>query len=99
MIRRRHLLAGAACLALAPAAGLAGERLTLLVGAKAGAPVDLLARAFLPFLARQLRSASITVSNIHGDAGLAAFQALAQAEPTGTHAGLGVHAPRCPPAW
>ena len=61
--------------------------MTLLVGAKAGSSVDPLARAFVPFLARHLPSTDITVSNLHGGAGLAAIQALAQAEPTGATLG------------
>jgi tripartite-type tricarboxylate transporter receptor subunit TctC len=86
MIRRRHLLAGAAALAIAPAAS-AVETVTLLIGAKTGSPADALARAFAPCLARHLGSAIITVSNVHGSAGLAAFQALAEAEPTGATLG------------
>ncbi len=82
MIRRRLLLVGAATLVLArPARAL--ETITLLVGAKAGSQTDALARAFAPFLARQLPVAGIAVSNVYGGAGLAALQALAQAEPTG----------------
>jgi tripartite-type tricarboxylate transporter receptor subunit TctC len=86
VIVRRHFLVGAAVLAAAPAFG-AADSVTLLVGAKAGSSVDLLARAFLPFLARHLPSDSLTISNLHGSAGLAAIQALAQAEPTGTTLG------------
>jgi tripartite-type tricarboxylate transporter receptor subunit TctC len=79
-------MGGAAALALA-ASARAGETVTLLVGAKAGSPIDALARAFVPFLARYLSSTAITVSNIHGSAGLAALQALAQAEPSGATLG------------
>lgn len=86
MIRRRHLLAGAAALALAPTAG-AVEAVTLLVGGKPGSPVDVLARGLVPFLARHLPWAGITIRNIHGDAGLAAMLALAQAPPTGATLG------------
>ena len=86
MIARRHLLVGAAALAAAPALG-AADTVTLLVGAKVGSSVDLLVRAFLPFLARHLPSDNLTISNLHGNAGLAAIQALAQAEPTGTTLG------------
>ncbi len=83
MIGRRGLFAGAAALALAPSVW-AADSITLLVGAKAGSPVDELARAFLPFLARHLPAASLAISNVPGGAGLAAAQALGQAEPTGT---------------
>jgi tripartite-type tricarboxylate transporter receptor subunit TctC len=86
VIARRHLLVGAAALAAAPALG-AADTVTLLVGAKVGSSVDLLVRAFLPFLARHLPSDNLTISNLHGNAGLAAIQALAQAEPTGTTLG------------
>lgn len=86
MIRRRDLLAGAAALAVAPAA-TAAETVSLLVGAKPGSQVDALARALLPFLARHLPSASFSVNNLDGGAGLVAIQALAQAEPTGTMLG------------
>jgi tripartite-type tricarboxylate transporter receptor subunit TctC len=84
VIRRRHLLAGVASLAVAPAAGGA-ETITLLVGAKPGSPVDVLARAFVPFLARHLPG--VTVVNVPGGGGLAALQALAQAESTGATLG------------
>jgi len=86
MIRRRHLLASATAVALAPAAS-ALELLTLLVGGKPGSPLDVLARAFVPFLARHMAWADITVRNIHGDAGLAAMRALGAAPPTGTTLG------------
>ncbi len=86
MIRRRPLLAGATALALARPAR-AGATINLLVGAKAGSSMDTLARAFAPFLARHLPAAGITVSNVYGGAGLAALQALAQAEPTGATLG------------
>jgi tripartite-type tricarboxylate transporter receptor subunit TctC len=86
VIRRRVFLGGATALALTPR-GRAGETLTLLVGAKVGSPVDALARAFVPFLARHLPVGGITVSNVDGDAGLAAMEALALAEPTGTTLG------------
>jgi tripartite-type tricarboxylate transporter receptor subunit TctC len=86
VIRRRHLLAAAAALALVPTAR-AFEAVTLLVGAKPGSPVDVLARAFVPYFARHLPSAGITVRNVHGGAGLAAMQALAQAPPNGVTLG------------
>jgi tripartite-type tricarboxylate transporter receptor subunit TctC len=82
VIRRRGVLAGAAALALAPVARAEGD-VTLLVGAKAGSPVDDLAGAFLPFLARHLPATSLVIRNVPGSAGLAAVQALAQAKPTG----------------
>ncbi len=86
MIGRRRLLTCAASLTLVRAAR-ADETLTLLVGAKPGSQTDQQARAFVPFLARHLPSISLTVSNVPGGAGLAGFQALAQAEPTGTTLG------------
>ena len=86
VIRRRILLAGTGALALAAPAH-ATETITLLVGAKAGSPVDALARAFVPFLARHLPASAIAISNVDGGAGLAALQALAQAEPTGATLG------------
>ena len=60
---------------------------TLLVGAKAGSSVDLLARAFVPFLARHLPTGDIAISNIPGDAGLAAIAGARPGEPTGSHVG------------
>jgi tripartite-type tricarboxylate transporter receptor subunit TctC len=86
VIRRRRLLVGASALALAPSAR-AADTITLLVGAKPGSPVDELARAFLPFLERHLADASLTITNMAGGAGLAAIQAVAQAEPSGTTLG------------
>ena len=86
MIHRRTILAGIAGVALSRAAR-AEDTVTLLVGAKPGSPVDGLARAFLPLLARQLPAANLAVSNLPGEAGLIAIQALAQAEPTGTTLG------------
>jgi tripartite-type tricarboxylate transporter receptor subunit TctC len=86
VIRRRDILAGATALAFASTAN-ALEKLTLLVGAKPDSSLDTLARAFVPLLARQLPNADVLVSNIHGDAGLAAMQALAQAEPNGATLG------------
>jgi tripartite-type tricarboxylate transporter receptor subunit TctC len=86
VIRRRAALAGATALAFASAVR-ASENLSLLVGAKPGSPLDTLARAFVPLLARQLPGTDVFVSNIHGDAGLAAMQALAQAEPKGATLG------------
>ena len=86
MIRRRDVLAGATGLAFASTAR-ASENLTLLVGAKPGSSLDTLARAFAPLFARRLPGAEILVSNVHGDAGLAAMQALAQTQPNGTTLG------------
>ncbi len=61
--------------------------MTLLVGAKAGSPVDALARAFVSFLGRHLSMTGIAISNLPGGAGLTAIEALGQAEPTGTTLG------------
>src|SRR5262249_35083336 len=82
VIRRRLFLAGAGSLAL-PSGARATDTATILVGAKPGSPVDGLARAFVPFLVRHLPGINFTIANLSGDAGLAALQALAQAEPTG----------------
>jgi putative tricarboxylic transport membrane protein len=82
MIRRRHLLIGAAvALAVGPGAGVP-DPITLLIGAKPGSPIDELAAMFLTFLSRQME-ARITVTNVHGGAGLAAIEALGRAEPNG----------------
>jgi tripartite-type tricarboxylate transporter receptor subunit TctC len=86
VIRRRHLLTAAAAIVAAPRAR-AAEGVTLLVGAKPGSQVDILARAFVPFLVRSLPVTDVVVRNVHGGAGLAALQALADAEPTGSTLG------------
>lgn len=85
MIRRRGLLAGsgAALLALPWRAAGADRRITLLVGATRDSAADRVARSFAPFLAQQLPSTDIAVSNLPGEAGMTGFQALADAPPSG----------------
>ena len=83
MIGRRQLvLAAAAFGATRPVR--AGQTLTLLVGATGGSPVDEVARAFAPFLARHLPFTDVDVRNLVGGAGLAAANALAEAAPDGS---------------
>jgi len=86
MIGRRHLLTAAAAGIMAPRAR-AAVSLTLLVGAKAGSQADQQARAFIPFLAHFMPGTDVAISNVLGGAGLAAIQALAQAEPNGATIG------------
>jgi tripartite-type tricarboxylate transporter receptor subunit TctC len=80
MIQRRQLLLGTAGLGLARPSR-AAETLTLLVGAKAGSPLDEAARSFAPFLARHFPMVDVDVRNVPGGAGLAAAEALAAASP------------------
>jgi tripartite-type tricarboxylate transporter receptor subunit TctC len=82
VIRRRHLLLGAAALAAAGAARADGT-VTLLIGARPGSGTDAVARSFAPFLARHLPLSDIDVRNVEGSAGLTAAQAVADAPPTG----------------
>jgi tripartite-type tricarboxylate transporter receptor subunit TctC len=82
VIRRRHLLLGAAALAAAGAAGT-NATVALLVGARPGSATDAVARSFAPFLARHLPFSDIDVRNVEGSAGLTAAQAVADAPPTG----------------
>jgi len=89
VIRRRHFLLAATGLGLAKPSR-AAETLTVLIGAETGSATDTLARVCLPFLARHLKLATISLHNIPGEAGLAAAQALAQASPTGTTLGWAV---------
>jgi tripartite-type tricarboxylate transporter receptor subunit TctC len=79
-------LVGAAALPLASVAA-ASQSVTLLVGAKPGSASDVMARAFIPFLARHLSDVAFRVVNLPGSTGLAALQELARAEPTGTVVG------------
>ena len=82
MIGRRTLLGAALALAASRPAR-AGTRINLLVGSAAGAPPDQAARAFAPFLERHLPHIRLAIVNLPGDAGLAAFRALADASPDG----------------
>ncbi len=86
MITRRQALLTAAALPLASVA-VASQAVTLLVGAKSGAASDVMARAFIPFLARRLPNVEFRVVNLPGRAGHAALQELARAEPTGSVVG------------
>jgi tripartite-type tricarboxylate transporter receptor subunit TctC len=54
-----------------------GGKITLLVGATEGSGADQTARAFVPFLERHLPGTEITISNLPGEAGLAAYRAVA----------------------
>jgi putative tricarboxylic transport membrane protein len=83
VISRRRILIAVAGLPLLPRAE-ASPTATLLVGAKPGSTTDILARAFVPFLRRHMPDIALDVANVPGAAGLAALQALAAAEPTGT---------------
>ena len=83
MIGRRGLVLGTAAFA-ATRAVRAAETLTLLVGAAAGSPMDEVARAFAPFLARHLPLSEVGVRNIPGGAGMAAANALAEAPADGS---------------
>ncbi len=86
MIRRRALLA-AVSLPLLGARGTAaapGTPLYFLVGAAPGSTEDYAARAFAPFLARYLPGTDITMTNLPGEDGLAACQAMLRAPPDGT---------------
>ena len=84
MIARRCLLIGAAALAaFRPRRARAGQTLSLLVGAAAGSGADRGARAFAPFLERHLPRTAIEIHNLPDDSGLAAYRALAQADPSG----------------
>jgi len=75
------LAVGAAAMLVRPA--LADEELILIVGARAGTAADRAARAVAPFLERHLGHTRVNVLNHPGDGGLAAFQALADAPPSG----------------
>jgi tripartite-type tricarboxylate transporter receptor subunit TctC len=81
---RRRLLIGATALAASlPRRARAGQTLSLLVGAAAGSGADQGARAFAPFLERHLPHTAVEIHNLPEDAGLAAYRALAQADPSG----------------
>jgi len=82
VITRRQALLAAAFAPLASVAA-ASQTVTLLIGAKPGSASDAMARAFVPFLARQLPRIEFRVVNLPGSTGLAALQELARAEPTG----------------
>ena len=89
MIGRRALLAGWLALPVAARAeapvgipiGSTLRSVTLLVGAPAGSAIDQGARAFVPFLERHYPRTRVAVQTRPGEAGLVAWQALAEADP------------------
>ena len=85
MIGRRTLLA-AVGLAM-PAVARAGRPLNLIVPGAAGSSADQGARAFAPFLERHLPHSAVWIVNQPGDAGIAAFRAIADADPGGNTLG------------
>ena len=88
MITRRRVIAGGLALpAVIRPSRAASRRITVLIGYHAGSFPDGQARACLPFMFRHLQLADMTVRNIHGGAGLAAMQALAEAPPSGATIG------------
>jgi tripartite-type tricarboxylate transporter receptor subunit TctC len=80
---RRAVLVGAAATGAARAAR-AGTRLSLIVGAPAGALADRHARTFAPFLERHSPHLHVNVVNAAGRAGLVAADLLADAAPDGS---------------
>jgi tripartite-type tricarboxylate transporter receptor subunit TctC len=64
-----------------------GRTVTLLVGAAVGSGADETARAFVPFLERHLPGTQVMVSNLPGEAGLAAFRAVAWSPADGSTVG------------
>ena len=88
-LRRRGFLTGSAVtLALSAHAVRAGQPMILLVGAAAGSAVDRTARSFAPFLERYLPHRRLSVLNVKGNAGLAAYRTFGIAEPTGATRGF-----------
>lgn len=83
--RRRALARGAWGLALLGAGAVvrpaAAEEFTLLAGGAPGSRSDRTARRFAPFLARHLGVSGLTVRNLPGNGGFAAFTALAKTPP------------------
>jgi tripartite-type tricarboxylate transporter receptor subunit TctC len=84
VILRRALLGSTLALSL-PRSAAAQAPVTLLVGAAEGSAADLAARSFAPFLERHLPRAGVSVLDRPGEAGLVAYQALAEA---GAQAGM-----------
>ena len=86
MIRRRRLLTTGAALLTLPAIhpARADGMMNLLVGAPAGSVPDVQACSFAPFLERHLPRTQIGVRDVAGEAGVAAYRALADAAPDGT---------------
>jgi tripartite-type tricarboxylate transporter receptor subunit TctC len=85
VITRRALSRTACAGLLGQAVGTAeaGQSLRLLVGAQPGSASDRQARAFAPFLERHLPHTEIGLTNLPGEAGLVAYRALAEADPSG----------------
>ena len=83
MMRRRRVLGAATAFAIVRRAH-AARALTVLIGGQPQSPSDIQAHIFLPFLARHLDGTQVTLSNVHGDAGLAALLALEKAPADGT---------------
>lgn len=93
MIRRRLVLGrlvlgGSIALAGWPDAALANRRMTLLLGATPGSRLDQMTRALVPYLARALGGDVFALRNIHGEGGLNALNALADAPPSGATIGF-----------
>jgi tripartite-type tricarboxylate transporter receptor subunit TctC len=83
-ISRRSLMAAGLALGCGLSRrAVAGRKIDLIVGAAAGAPADIAARSFAPFLERHLQYARLRVVNLPGAAGLAAYRALAGSDPGG----------------
>ncbi len=79
-LRRRALLGAAAAMLVAPAtASPPAAMLTLVVGARRGAPSDHWARGFVPFIERHWPRIRVTIENVRGDGGLRAAQDAAAA--------------------
>ncbi|MSP03745.1 MAG: hypothetical protein EXR05_00480 [Acetobacteraceae bacterium] len=87
LTRRALLAATGVTLALERPARAAQKRI-LLVGAAPGSAADRTARAFAPFLVRHMPHSVLSMLNIAGESGLAAYRILAAAEPTGTMIGF-----------
>ncbi len=68
-------------------AARANRLITLLVGAAPGSAADRVARAFAPFLARQLSPTDVALRNLPGESGLTGFRALADTPPSGNTIG------------
>jgi tripartite-type tricarboxylate transporter receptor subunit TctC len=83
VITRRGVLAAGLALAAMPRPAKAVRRITLLVGAPEGSGADVVARAFAPFLSRQLDGTLIGVRNLPGNGGMNALNALAEAPASG----------------
>lgn len=82
MFARRRVLAGLAGGVLAaPAFAARDATLTLVVGARRGAPTDHWARGFVPFIERHWPHVRVSIANVLGDGGLRAAQDVVAAPP------------------